>query len=293
MNNILLEEAIKYVERGFFVFPCREKYEGKYHNKKGELVETKIKEPRVSSGLLKATNDKNQIKSWWTRRGWENSCIGINAGMSKLFIIDIDIKNVNGLDNFYKLGISEENTWHGLSASGGIHIIFSDPNGIGRTKSNRKTGIDTRGVGGYFIAAPSYVVYDNGEVGRYKTVGSWDKLPRNITESEVELLGFKKISKEKKEYPRLEPSKEVERVKKALNKIPQEFCDNYSDWLYIGMALYSLGNDGLSLWTQWSQKSPRYKSGVCDTKWDTFKSVSRVGLGTIFYYAKLGDANGR
>lgn len=58
----------------------------------------------------------------------------------------------------------------------------------------------------------------------------------------------------------------------------------YDEWKDVGMALKAEGFP-CSLWDTWSSPDPRYKVGVCDKKWDTFKSTGIAG-GTIVYLAK-------
>jgi hypothetical protein len=62
-------------------------------------------------------------------------------------------------------------------------------------------------------------------------------------------------------------------------------CDNYQEWIEIGLSLYDLGEDGLKLWIDWSKKSDRYQEGICEEKWDTFKP-DEISLGSLFYYSK-------
>ena len=288
MTSDLLKTALKYVDMGFFILPCREQNEGKYLNKKlNKWIDLKAKQPRLSNGLHGASNNPDQIKEWWTRSGKERSAIGINCGLSKLFVIDIDNHEKNGIENFEKLLISHENAWHSFTANGGMHIIFFDPKSIGRTSTNSKLGIDTRGGnGGYFIAPPSCIYEEGKETKCYVALEEWKELPQEITSDNLKRLGlFRDKPITKKEAPYFPQDKQIIRVRRALDRISTDICDNYHSWIEIGMALYSLGNDGLMLWREWSMKSSKYQNGVCEEKWDTFK-VDQISLGTIFHYAK-------
>jgi replicative DNA helicase len=167
----MLEEALEYARRGWYVFPCREKPGQPYSNKNGELVTPPEKTPYIAGGLNNATLDEDQITTWWTV--WENALIGINAGKSGLFVVDIDKKHVNGLDTYSKWDINDSAGLQSITPSGGMHIIFT---GTGKSTTNAKTGIDTRGEGGYFIAPPSKVI--EGEyVGEYKRYNDWSNAP--------------------------------------------------------------------------------------------------------------------
>ena len=86
------------------------------------------------------------------------------------------------------------------------------------------------------------------------------------------------------------PDKEL--IKAALAAIAS---DTYDDWVKIAGALYhSLGDDGYSLFIDWSSKSPKYDKDECDRKWQkeapTFTDVT---IGTIFYEADQADPTWR
>ena len=89
----MVDEALNYSKRGWYVFPCREK-PGSPFIRNGETVTPTEKTPYVAKGLNSATLDEDQIRSWW--KMWENALIGVNAGKSDLFVVDIDRKQVNG-----------------------------------------------------------------------------------------------------------------------------------------------------------------------------------------------------
>jgi len=61
---------------------------------------------------------------------------------------------------------------------------------------------------------------------------------------------------------------------------------NYQEWVNVGMALKYEGYP-CSLWDSWSRADSRYKSGVCDRKWNSFQNgtSSPVTGGTIFEMA--------
>ena len=169
MNN-MLSEALDYANRGWYVFPCREK-PGAPYIKNGETITPTEKQPYVAKGLYAATLDQDQIKEWWGT--WKDALIGVNAGESGLFVIDIDKKHVNGLDTFSGWNINDSAGLHSITPSGGMHIIFT---GSGKSSTNGKTGVDTRGEGGYFIAPPSKIL--EGEyIGEYRRFDDWGKEP--------------------------------------------------------------------------------------------------------------------
>jgi len=168
----MLSEALEYARKKWYVFPCREK-PGAPFIRNGETITPKEKTPYVAKGLNDATLDEDQITAWWTK--WPDAMIGVNAGKSGLFVIDIDRKYANGLDSFTQWNINDSAGLHSITPSGGMHIIFT---GTGKSSTNSKTGIDTRGEGGYFVAPPSKILEGEyaGEYTRFDADG-WSKTP--------------------------------------------------------------------------------------------------------------------
>jgi len=281
MSNIFLEKALEYASNKIAVFPCREKDGNPFTDKKGRLKISRAKSPYTSNGLLDSTTNPEQISEWWNR--WPEACIGIDCGKSNLFVIDVDVKNgKNGINNYMSLGISDIGAWHSRTPSMGLHFVFS---GSGKTSTNERTGIDTRGTGGYIIAPPSVVI----GVGKYVATDKWCGRPIEITEYALEKLHCSKLVKPKNKHVLLDnnlsPEENIKRVKQALDNLPKYFYDSYQNWIEIGMSLYSLGDTGLQLWDSWSQRSSKYQEGCCEEKWDTF-SIKEIGLGSLFYWAK-------
>jgi replicative DNA helicase len=167
---VMVTEALEYAKRGWYVFPCREK-PGTPFIRNGETVTPAEKTPYVSKGLNDATTDEELIKAWWKR--WPDAMIGINAGKSGLFVLDIDKKHVNGLETFNQWNINDTAGLHSITPSGGMHIVFT---GSGKSTTGAKIGIDTRGEGGYFIAPPSKILA-GANIGEYKTFDDWGRTP--------------------------------------------------------------------------------------------------------------------
>ncbi len=75
-------------------------------------------------------------------------------------------------------------------------------------------------------------------------------------------------------------------VRSYLESLSPSRVDDYHDWVAVGMALHSLGEQMLPVWVQWSQQSSKYKSGECEKKWLRFSASKGVGLGTLAHMAK-------
>lgn len=187
----MLNEALDLARKGWYVFPVREK-PGLSYEKNGETITPLEKQPYTINGLLDATRDESQIKAWWNT--YPNAMIGINAGKSGLFVVDIDKKNVNGFDTFSQWKINDSAGWHTKTPTGGMHIIFT---GTGKTSTNGKTGIDTRGEGGYFIVPPSKIT-EGVYTGEYTRFDEWIGTPGVIPDG----LMSKLFPEETVEYTR-------------------------------------------------------------------------------------------
>jgi len=281
----LVDDALNYAKRGWFVFPCREKHMGFYVNKKGQKVELKEKTPYTINGVYDATTDPNKIKRMWKKT--PNAMIGVSCLASGLFVVDIDAHtdNVDGFSNWMSLNISDAGALHSMTPNGGYHIIYS---GHGRNSTKPWLGVDTRGDGGLFIAPPSRL-YDKDEnyIGTYIAVDNWNKEPAPIPIDLFEKLELNR-KKNNSKYDDLDfelTDENIKRVERALNKI--NTYDSYNDWVSIGLACKSIddGIIGFKLWNDWSKKSSKYNEEEMEYKWDSFKP-QEITVGTIFHLAK-------
>ena len=76
------------------------------------------------------------------------------------------------------------------------------------------------------------------------------------------------------------------RARSYLDALSAGRADDYDDWLAVGMALHSVGEDALlDDWEQWSAQSGKHKPSDCQRKWRSFKK-SGITLGTLGDMAK-------
>jgi putative DNA primase/helicase len=76
-----------------------------------------------------------------------------------------------------------------------------------------------------------------------------------------------------------------ENIETALNFIP---ADDRDTWIKCGMAIKAeLGDSGLEIWDRWSASADSYHARDASTCWRSFKASGAVGIGTLFYIAKL------
>jgi P4 family phage/plasmid primase-like protien len=141
----LLEWAVRYARLGWLVFP----------------LGVKSKAPMISKadggrGCLNATLNENQVREWWTK--WPLANIGIATGHG-FWALDIDVKK--GGDETWDLIRTQypklPDTIEQTTGTLGRHLLYLPPSDfiITNTESLIGAGIDTRGRGGYIVAAPS------------------------------------------------------------------------------------------------------------------------------------------
>lgn len=81
-------------------------------------------------------------------------------------------------------------------------------------------------------------------------------------------------------------------AQRLLDRVSPARADDYATWLEVGMALSTLGNDGLSLWDSWSRRSTKYVPGECAAKWRSFDGAG-ITLATLAHYAKQDSPHAR
>ncbi|WP_432020419.1 bifunctional DNA primase/polymerase [Streptomyces sp. 1222.5] len=149
--------ALTYARMGWAVFPLR----------------PLAKVPATPNGFKDASTDPAVITAWWTNNPTAN--IGIATGASDLFVIDVDTKNgKKGAETLAALEVEHgtlPETYTVKTWSGGWQHYFQMPeprlkNSTGTAKAGLGPDVDTRGDGGYVVAAPS-VVEENGVRGQY------------------------------------------------------------------------------------------------------------------------------
>ncbi len=79
-------------------------------------------------------------------------------------------------------------------------------------------------------------------------------------------------------------SDERSRTQDALAHIP---ADDRDLWVRVGMAIKSaLGDDGFTLWDEWSRTSERYRETDACSVWRSISADGGVTLGTLFFEAE-------
>ena len=87
----------------------------------------------------------------------------------------------------------------------------------------------------------------------------------------------------------------IEEINKALNVLPSYFCDDYDEWIKIGLMLKSNSNysdnENWIIFDDYSKKSAKYDYNKNIKIWNSFKPDGRLHINTLFYEAKKHGYN--
>jgi len=82
---------------------------------------------------------------------------------------------------------------------------------------------------------------------------------------------------------------DLQTAKNCLTRLAAWRCEDYQEWINVGMSLSALGTAGLELWDSWSQQSGKYKPGQCEKKWPTFTPGNGLTLASLVHWAREDD----
>lgn len=177
----LLRAALWHARRGLPVFPL--------------APNTKAPAGKDANWRHLATTDPSQIEQWWRDAPFN---IGLATGPAGLLVIDLDrlkpsdevppanlaAGTTDGravLDHLAAMHGPIPRTWTVTTPSGGTHLYFRQPEALqlGNTAGRLGWKIDTRGHGGYVVAAGSAI---NGDRYRHDPVRRTADLPAWIAD---------------------------------------------------------------------------------------------------------------
>ena len=259
-------------------------------------------------------------------KDWENSTVsqyffnskynGIAIPTGKINnIIVVDIDNTEHWNNFLQFyNQPEPDTVKAISGSGGLHYYFKYTEDLDKIKSTSKCfsknfDIDIRTNGGNIIAPPTgyFNMNTNKEV-KYmwekdlfayemKCFPDWMKniiLEKNNNNNSKN----SKIKTSKKDIGINFLPQEIEEddknlkfsvheIEKLLKMLSKEKCDDYTNWISVGLCLHNISELYLPLWEKWSSNSPKYISGDCENNWNNFKKNNDgLKIGSLLLWAK-------
>lgn len=261
-NEMAVHAANYAMDRGFRVFPCRNK------------------RPLTTHGLNDASSDPELVERMFEH--YRGAQIAVVTGYG-FWVLDVD--GETGEKSLAELAQNRPIYTAVVRTARGRHYWFK---GEGpRTRAGIFPGLDTRGRGGYVIAPPS--IHESGWQYRWEIplddlaeAPAWllDALSVQApaANSRPELCGDPAAI----EVPLSEA--DVLRIQEALDLIPP---DDYQTWVDMGMALQSTraGAQAFHIWDKWSARSAKY-DGTSElwAKWTSFgRREHEITLGTLFF----------
>ena len=158
-SNPLLEAALAYARRGWFVLPLHSPTADGCSCRKGDCNSVG-KHPRTRQGVKDASSSPVIIQGWWGR--WPDANIGVATGPgSGVFVLDVD--GEQGRASLVRLEPLPP-TLCALSGRkgpdgkrNGFHLYFDHPNGVALRSSvgTMGKGLDLKAAGGYVVVPPS------------------------------------------------------------------------------------------------------------------------------------------
>lgn len=228
---------------------------------------------------------------------------------SNMMVVDVDTKfdEKKQTQKVGDISLTELQTKYGKlppcptqqTASGGLHLVFSLPDGVVVPNSASKIGKDLdikSGGNGYIVVEPSII---DGEAYAWikdspNDTDNWN--PPIAPEWLISLVKGEghSIKAEKITVPRA--SREVEksdlaRIQGVLAMIPSEKAEEYDTWIKVGLALSNWSNGselGLNLWDEWSQQASSFMVGDCAKRWAGFtpSQTNGVTVSSLYFLAK-------
>lgn len=155
--------ARTYAACGLLVFPVWWPEEGVCACPANKTCTSPAKHPMTRNGVKGANADEGAIYAWWQRHPRAN--IGLPAGDNNFAVLDVDPRH-GGDEALARLRTSMDakgqplpGTVTQITGSGGRHFLYRAPAGGVKGAANafgtNMVGLDTRGRGGYIVAAPS------------------------------------------------------------------------------------------------------------------------------------------
>lgn len=173
---------------------------------------------------------------------------------------------------------------------GRLQIIYQVPKAFWETIKTTKLRSDIPGeqLELRWAGCQSVVLGAHPMTGAYRWIKG--RSPRDLPLAEAPSLILQQMQRQPEPAPLLrlpDPDTDGQRARNYLERVPAGLADDYDEWLRVGMALHSVGDDSLLAdWIHWSAGSGKFEPGVCEAKWRSFKTdTGGVGLGTLFHLA--------
>ena len=65
----------------------------------------------------------------------------------------------------------------------------------------------------------------------------------------------------------------IQEATEYIQHLDKRRCDDYEEWLAVGMSLHQVSQELLPAWVKWSAQSNSFQQGICEEKWDSFERL--------------------
>ena len=65
----------------------------------------------------------------------------------------------------------------------------------------------------------------------------------------------------------------IKEATEYLNHLNIDRCNDYEEWLAVGMSLHQIAQELLPAWEKWSSQSKSFQDGACEGKWMSFERL--------------------
>jgi len=255
-------------------------------------------------GFVAVGNDKRPYQPEWQKNPLTKDqlsaeitagravAVGVLAGPSSGGLLFVDHDGLGASEVLESIGIRRSElpkSWAVTSGRDGrLQIIYQVPrpfwDQIKTTKLKSSTPseqLELRWTGCQSVVLGAHPI-----TGSYKWLRG--RSPSDLPMAEAPSLILQQMHRKPEPAPLLripDPASDAQRARDYLARIPASAADDYDEWVKVGMALHSVGDDSLLTdWIDWSAASGKFEPGICEAKWSTFTG-NGVGLGTLFHLA--------
>lgn len=79
----------------------------------------------------------------------------------------------------------------------------------------------------------------------------------------------------------------AKQIEKFVNLLSKRRCDEYEDWINVGICLHNINPNYCYIWDRWSEQSLKYKEGECEERWNTFHNKKNgLSIGSLLRWCK-------
>tara|TARA_B110001452_G_scaffold25490_2_gene20056 strand:+ start:871 stop:3909 length:3039 start_codon:yes stop_codon:yes gene_type:complete len=123
-----------------------------------------------------------------------------------------------------------------------------------------------------------------------------DKFQKQTQNYRTTVKGPKRSITDIKIFGRNGESENVDYIKDLVNNcLAEQRSDKYDSWIKLGLLLHNIDYSLLDTWVAFSMKSPKYKEGECQERWDrlplsnnkkTHTVNPEIGIGSLVQWSK-------